>query len=170
MLNKQQKKQLVEELSDKLKRQNILIFTDFRGLKVDEMQELREKLREADGEYKVARKTLIKLALEKADKEMDMNQFEASLALTFGFSDPIIPTKIISKFSKEHKELGVLGGMMDDKVLSAEEIKELAKIPSQEELLAKLVGSIKSPISGFVNALKGNIRNLIGVLSAIDNK
>jgi len=78
-----------------------------------------------------------------------------------------MPAKIISGFSKEHNKLKVLGGLMDDKALTVEEIKELAKIPSREELLAKLVWSIKSPVSGFVNVLSGNIRNLLLIFKQI---
>ncbi len=169
MLTKEQKQQIVEELTDKLKCQKALVFTDFRGLKVGEMMDLRKQLREVEIEYKVAKKTLIKLALKKAKNETDVSQFEDSVALAFGFADPIIPAKIISKFAKEHKNLKVLGGMMEDKFLTVEEVKELAMIPSKDELLIKLIVSLKSPISGFVNVLEGNIRNLIGVLGAIKN-
>lgn len=170
MLTRKQKEEIIEELTDKLKRQKGLVFTDFRGLKVGEMQDLRNKLREVGIEYKVAKKTLIKLALEKTKKKVDTSQFEGSIALAFGYQDPIMPVKIVSKFAKEHKNLEILGGLMEDKFLSAEEIKKLAQIPSRNELLAKFIGSIKSPISGFVNVLEGNIRSLIGVLSAIGNK
>lgn len=169
MLTKQQKQQIIEELADKLKRQKVLVFTDFRGLKVGEMQDLRRQLREVEVDYKVAKKTLIKLALEKANKKVDTSQFEDSVALAFGYSDPIMPAKIISKFAKEYNSLKILGGLIDDKFLTLEEVRELAKIPSKEELLIKLVASLKSPISGFANVLGGNIRNLIGVLAAIKN-
>ena len=170
MLTKKQKEQVIEDLTDRIKRQKVLVFTDFSGLKVSETRDLRKKLREAGMEYKVAKKTLIKLALEKAKKVADIMQFKSSVALVFGYNDPIMPAKIISGFSKEHNKLKVLGGLMEDKVLTVEEIKELAKIPSREELLAKLVWSIKSPVSGLVNVLSGNIRNLIGILTALQNK
>lgn len=170
MLTREQKERIIEDLTDRIKRQKVLVFTDFRGLKVGETRDLRKKLREAGMEYKVAKKTLIKLALEKAKKVVDILQFKSSVALVFGYNDPILPAKIISGFSKEHNKLKILGGLMDDKSLTTEEIKELAKIPSREELLAKLVWSIKSPVSGFVNVLRGNLRNLIGVLTAIKDK
>lgn len=169
MLTKTQKQEIIEELTDKLKRQKSLIFTDFRGLKVGEMQDLRNKLRDSDIEYKVAKKTLIKLAIDKAKKVVDTNQFESSVALAFGYKDPITPAKVISAFTKEHKNLQILGGLMEDKFLTIEEVKELAKIPSRDELLVKLTCSLKSPISGFVNVLQGNIRNLVGILVAIKN-
>lgn len=169
MLTKQQKQQLIEELADKLERQKGLVFTNFRGLKVGEIEDLRKELKEAEIEYKVAKKTLIKLALEKAKKKIDISQFKDSVALAFGFQDPITPFKIISKFAREHKNLEILGGLMDDEFLTVEGVKELAKIPFRDELLIKLIASLKSPIKGFVNVLEGSIRNLIGTLEAIKN-
>lgn len=167
MLTKQQKTEIIKDLTDKIKRQKGLVFTDFRGLKVGEIQDLRKQLKAAGIEYKVTKKTLIKLALEKAKKEVDTAQFEGSVALTLGYEDPIMPAKIISKFAREHKNLKILGGMIEDKFLTIEEVRELALIPSKDELLIKLIASLKSPISGFVNVLGGSIRNLIGILGAI---
>ena len=92
------------------------------------------------------------------------------MALAFGFEDPITPVKTICEFSKKHKALEILGGVIEGEFLSVEKVKELAKIPTKQELLAMLVGSLKSPISGFINALQGNISNLVGVLRAISNK
>ncbi len=170
MLNKQQKKELVEELADKIKRQKGLVFTDFRGLNVEELTQLRNELREIKGEYKIAKKTLINLALKKAGKDFNVNEFNNSVALTFGFEDPITPAKTICEFSKKHKALEILGGAMEGKFLSTEKVRELAKIPTKQELLAMLVGSLKSPINGLINALQGNTSKLVGVLSAISNK
>jgi len=112
---------------------------------------------------------LIKLALEKAKKEVNLSQFKGSLALTIGYNDPIMPAKILNKFTKAHKNLKILGGLMEDKFLTIEEVKALAKIPSKNELIANLIGNLKSPINAFANVLKGNIRNLIGILNAISN-
>ncbi len=170
MLTKKQKEEIINELADKLERQKGLVFTDFRGLKVGEMQELRNKLKESEIEYKVVKKTLVKLASEKAKKEVDTSQFNASMALAVGYQDPIMPAKIISKFAKEHKNLKILGGLMEDKFLTVEEVKELAKILSKDELLAKFIGSIKAPISGFVNVLQGNIRNLLLIFKQITSE
>lgn len=170
MLTRKQKQQIVEELTDKLQRQKASVFTDFRGLKVGEMQNLRNKLRETGIEYKVVKKTLIKLALDKAKKETDVSQFENSVALAVGYNDPIMPAKVISNFAKEHENLKILGGLMEDKSLTIEEVRELAMIPSKNELLVELVNSLKSPINGFVNVLEGNIRNLINILKLIKSE
>jgi len=170
MLTKTQKKKIIDDLADKIKRQQVLIFTDAKGIKVNEIQKLRRELKKAEAEYKVAKKTLVNLAFKKENKELDIFQFNGSLALAFGYKDPISVIKILNNFSKTNESLKILGGLMEDRFLTIEEVKELAKIPSREELLAKLVWSIKSPISGLVNVLEGNIRNLVGVLNAISNK
>jgi len=137
---------------------------------VSEIQDLRRKLRQSNIEYKVTKKNLIKLALAKTKQEIDISGFNGSLALTFSYDDPIAPAKILDNFSKEHETFKILSGIMEDKVLTMEDIKELAKIPSKNELLANLINSIKGPVKGLVNVLGGNIRNLVGVLNAITNK
>ncbi len=170
MLTRQQKEQIVEKLADKIKRQKSLIFTDVTGVNVSGIQDLRRKLREQEIEYKVAKKNLIKLALEKEKQDLDISEFNGSLALAFSYKDPISSIKILDNFSKEYKNLKILGGIMEGKILSIEDIRELAKIPSKDELLAMFIGSLKAPINGFVNVLGGGIRNLVGIFNAISNK
>ena len=170
MLNRQQKKELIDELADKIKRQKGLVFTNFRGLNVEELSQLRRELREINGEYKIAKKTLINLALKKAGKNFDVNKFNNSVAITFGFEDPVTPAKAMYEFSKKHKALEILGGAIEGNLLSVEEVGELAKIPTKQELLFMLVNNLKSPINGFINILQGGMRNLVGVLRAISDK
>jgi large subunit ribosomal protein L10 len=170
MLTRKQKEQIVEELTDKIKRQKSLIFTDITGVKVTEAQNLRRELRKAEIEYKIAKKSLIDLVLKKNKQDIETSQFAGTLALAFSYRDPVLPVKIIDDFSKEHKNLKILGGIMEDKILTVEDIKELAKIPSRDELLATFVCNLKGPITGFVNVLRGNIRNLVGLLEAIISK
>lgn len=167
MLSKTQKKELIKELVDKIKRQQSLVFTDISGLGVEEMQKLRRELKKAGIEYKVAKKTLITLALKEAKHDIDITEVPGSLGTAFSYEDPVSPAKIIFKFSKDHKNLKIVGGIMEGRLLTIQEVEALSKIPSKEELLAMLVGSFKGPISGLVNVLQGNVRNLIGVLNAI---
>lgn len=167
MLTRKQKEQVVEELADKIRRQKSLIFTDAKGVKVKDIQKIRRELKKLEAEYRVAKKSLMELALKKEGKEMDLSAFNGSLASSFGYQDSISLIKVLAKLAKENPDFKILGGMVEGKVLSAIEIKELSKIPSREVLLAKLVGCIKGPINGFVNVLQGNMRNLINILSAI---
>ena len=170
MLTKVQKKKVIDDLADKIKRQQCLIFTNINGVNVSEMQKLRRNLREAEIEYKVAKKTLINLALKKVKQDVDISNVEGSLGLAFSYSDSVSPAKIIFKFAKEHKNLKILGGIIENRFLTFKEVEALSMIPSREELLVKLLYSIKGPIAGLVNVLQGNLRNLIGALNAIINK
>jgi len=169
MLTKTQKRELIKELVDKIKRQKSLVFTDISGLNVGEMQKLRRELKRTGIDYKVAKKTLITLALKEAKQDIDITKITGSLGVAFSYEDPISSAKIIFKFAKEHKNLKIVGGIMENRFLTFNEVENLSKIPSKEELLAILVSSIKGPIFGFVNVLQGNLRNLIGVLNAVKN-
>jgi len=115
----------------------------------------------------VTKKTLMKIALKKAGLAVKPEVFDKSAAAVFGINDEAAPARIVQTFAKTHEALNVFGGILEGKFVGREKILELAKLPSREELLAKVLGSIKAPVSGFVNVLAGNLRGLVGVLSAI---
>ncbi|HUT96091.1 MAG TPA: 50S ribosomal protein L10 [Candidatus Paceibacterota bacterium] len=167
MLTRKRKEEIVDQLADKIKRQKSLIFTDAQGVKVKDIQKIRRELKKLEAEYKVAKKSLMEMALKKEKKEIDLSGFNGALAVSFGYQDPLSLIKVLTKLSRKNADFKILGGMVEDKVLSVAEIKELSKIPSKEILLAKIVGCIKGPINGLVNTIEGNLRNLVGVLNAI---
>lgn len=169
MLTKIQKKKLIDDLSDKIKRQKSLIFTDITGVNVAQVSKLRRELRQAGVDYKVAKKTLIDLAFKQENQDFNLESLRGSLALAFGYDDPISSIKFLSKFTKENNKLKILGGIMEGKILTLNEIKELASLPSRDGLIALVVGGVKAPINRLVNVLQGNIRSLIGVLNALAN-
>lgn len=165
---KKQKEQILDELTEKLSNYKSLVFADYKGLTVQESQEIRKKAKEAGAEYIVAKKTLIQLALDKADiKDIDVKQMEGNIALIIGFEDEVAPAKIAAEFAKDHEALKMLGGVMESKYIDLAQVEALSNIPSKAELLAKLVGSLNSPVSGFVNVLAGNLRGLVNVLNGI---
>ena len=167
-ITKEQKEIIVKDLADKFSRSKIAIFTGFQGLKVTELEKLRSGLKKENIDYQVAKKTLIKTGLEKSDlKNVEAPELEGSVAATFGYGDEATPAKLINDFSKINKQLVILGGLMNGQLVDAAQIKTLAKLPSREQLLAQVVGTIQAPVSGFVSALSGNIRNLVGVLGNI---
>jgi len=168
---RKEKEEIIKELIDKLNRIKSIIFTSYRGLTVNEIQDLREKMREKDIEYKVVKNTLFRIAQAKSDlKEIKIPEIKEPLAFAFGYEDEVMPAKIVKEFSEEHKALKIVGGILDKRLLTKEETEELAKIPTKEELLAKMVSTIKSPLSGLVNVLRGNLDNLVNVLRAISQK
>src|SRR3989339_2155998 len=141
MLTKENKKEIISNLADKMSRQKTVVFFDYTGLKVNDSQKLREKLREEGIDCQVSRKTLIDLALDKAGfKDVKIREISGQLALAFGYSDEVLPAKIIYDFSKENESVKVLSGLVNGEYLGNEAIIHLAQLPSNTELLAKLVG------------------------------
>lgn len=165
-LTKAQKQKIVEDLAQNLSRQKSLVFVDFKGLKVKDMAYLRKKIKEAGGLLKVAKKTLIKLASEKAGLTLD-KKLEGEVALVFAFEDPISSLRAAYQFSQSNRNLKILDGIFEGKFLERADIITLAQLPTREELLVSVVGNISAPISRLVNVLQGNLRNLVYLLSQI---
>ena len=170
---KGQKKQILDSLTEKINQSKSIVFTNFDGLKVSENEALRKKLKEEDSEYYVAKKTLINIAFQNSNlDDIDIKKLEGKVATVFSYVDEVASAKIIDNFKKElgEEKINFLGGILENKFLSKEEVEFLAKLPSKQELQAKLVGTMNAPISGFVNVLAGNMRSLVCVLKAIEEK
>ncbi|NOX97368.1 MAG: 50S ribosomal protein L10 [Nitrospirae bacterium] len=158
---------VVRDLTEKLKRAETTIVTDYRGLKVVEMAELRKRLREAGVEYKVAKNTLACFAAEESELE-DMKQFLVGpTAFAFGAGDPTVAAKILAGFAREYPPLKIRGGAFRKEILSSEKVNLWAVLPSREELLAKVAAGMKSPLSNLVFGLKGIMTKFIYTLEAI---
>lgn len=166
---KEQKKEALEAVKNKISKQKIIMFVDFSGLKVNDMFELRNKLKESGGELRVAKKTIIGLALKETGLDFDVGELEGEIALILGYEDFISPAKIVYEFSQENPNLKILGGFFENKSETAEKFIALAQTPSQEELLTRMVGSMSAPLTNFVRALNYNIKGLLQVLIAIKN-
>jgi len=171
MISKDKKIEITKDLSEKLSRQKAVVFFDYTGLKVSQFQELRSQLREQGIDCQAVKKSLIDLSLEKAKiKDGKIKDLPGQLALALGYEDEVLPAKLLYDFSKKNEDLKILTGFVNGQYLENEAILSLAKLPSKQELLAKLVGSVGSPISGLVNALEGNLRKLIFTLKNIESK
>ncbi|HDH07436.1 MAG TPA: 50S ribosomal protein L10 [Candidatus Moranbacteria bacterium] len=166
MLSKDQKKQIVKDLAEKIKSSKSVVFSDFKGLQVKDLTGLRKELRESQADFKVIKKTLLGIALKEAGIKMDTKKLEGQIAVTVSENDEVTPAKIIAKLAKGNENLKIIGGLLGEKEMNSEEMNALAKLPSKEELLARLVGSLKSPIFGLANVLVGNLRGLVQVLKA----
>jgi len=163
----QKKTQAVSELKEKLSSASSAVLVDYRGLTVAEDTRLRTDLRGAGIQYKVVKNTLTKRAAGEVGIEGLDDYLEGPTAVAFGFDDPVAPAKILSKFAKDHKALEIKAGILEGKVLDLDQVKNLAELPSREELLAKVVGGFKGPLYGLVNVLQGNLRNLVYVMNAV---
>ena len=167
MQTRNQKKDLVKDLAQKIKDSKSVVFADFKGVKVKDLTELKKELRKEGVSFKVLKKTLINIALKEAGVEASTKEMEGQVAISTSPNDEVAPAKIINKFSKANENLKILGGVLESKMMSIDEVKSLAMLPSKEELLGKLVGTIQAPISGFVNVCAGNLRGLVQVLKGI---
>ena len=143
------------------------VFTTISGYTMDDANALRQKGREAGVELLVAKKTLLVRALEASGFNIDAGTLEGSILTTIGFNDEISAAKLVAGFLKDREGSAIVGGILEGRFVGANEVKQLAMLPSRKELLAKLVGSFNAPMSGFVNVLAGNLRNLVYVLNAI---
>ena len=167
---RQQKETAVKDLTDKMTKAKAMVFVNFDGLKVKEVEELRKNFRTENIDYLVAKKTLMKIAFKDAGVEgVDEKTFAKEVGTVIGYDDEVAPARVVEKFAKEHEALKSIGGILEGKFVTREKVVELSKLPSKEQLLARVVGSIKAPISGFVNVLAGNLRGLVQVLDAIKN-
>jgi len=171
--NKIQKQEIFRNLSERIKKSKSIIFAGFNALTVKDNENLRAQLRKENSEYYVAKKTLMNLAFKENKLDINVRDFDGKLAAVFSYEDEVASAKILGNFRKEKDKdtkIFFLGGILEGKLLSQAEVEALAKLPSKQELYARLVGSINAPISGFVNALAGNLRNLVYVLKAIEEK
>ncbi len=166
---KQQKEVIQKTLADKIKVAKSFVVAGYSGVKVSELEDLRNKCREANAEVVAAKKTLLNRALKEQGIEgIDSTTLEGSLAVIFG-NDEVAPARIAVNFAKGKEHVKFWQGVLENKVIDQAMIKQLASLPGKQELLAKLVYTIKAPIAGFANVLAGNLRGLVGVLNAIKN-
>lgn len=166
-LTKEKKIKIIEELSDKLKRQKIAIFSDIHGIPTAKLRDLRRDLKKEGAEYKVAKKTLLDLALENAGINLKSKELRGEIGVALGYKDEVAPARILYKFSKTNETFKILACLFGKRLLDAKEVFALAKLPSREALWAQVVGTLQAPLQGLVNVLHGNIRNLLVVINKI---
>lgn len=164
------KKQFVKSLKDRLQKSKVVILTDYKGLDVAAMTELRAKLREAQIEYQVIKNTMLRLASEGTDAEAIKDSFKGPSAVALSFEDPVAPAKILTDFAKDHDKLEIKIGVMGGKVLEPDSIKALSALPSREELLATVLSAMNAVPTSLVTALSDVPRRMVNVLQAIKDQ
>lgn len=166
-LTRTQKQKIINTLKEKIAKQKMIIFIDFAGLKVKALSELRRKLKDTESELKIAKKSLIAIAFKESKLEVQPKELKGEIALVFSYGDEISPAKIVYQFSQENENVKILGGFFEEQFRGSGEICTLAQLPGREELLAQLLRNISAPVSGLVNLLGGNLRNLVYILSEL---
>lgn len=166
-LTKAKKQEVLEDLKEQIAKQKAMVLVGITGLKVKDISDLRRKLKSSDGNLKVIKKTLIEKAFKENKLDFDKRKYKEEMAVAFGFKDELLPAKTVYRAGLANDKLKILGGFINNEFNEAESIVALAKLPSREELLAKLVGSISAPVSNLVYALNYNIKGLVYALSLI---
>ena len=171
-MDKNKKIELVENLSEKFKNSTALYFTKYTGMNVPQATELREKFKDNNVDYLVSKNTLTKLAITKSG--LDNNIFDnfllGQIAIAYAKNDPTAPAKVIKEFSKSNDCIEVIGLYFDGEVYNPDKFKELADLPSKEELLTKLVCGLNSPMLKTAYCLKSSMTNFVNVLNNLREK
>lgn len=162
-----QKEETVVDLTQKFERSSSVVFTDYKGLTMTQLSGLRKSLRETDAEFEITKNSLVKLALKDSGVSLSDEILEGPTATLFAFGDQVSPIKALVKTLKEANTGKVKAGILDGEVLDSFTVIKLSQLPSQDELRAKVVGSLASPLYGIVGVLQANLRNLVYALDQI---
>ena len=163
----EEKQQIAEDLRDRLSKSAIVVLTDYKGLDVAAMNDLRRRLRAEGIEYQVVKNTLLIRAAEDNDIALIKDYFKGPSAIALSYDDPIAPAKVLSEFAKENKKLEIKAGVMNGQVLDANAIKALAKLPSREVLLGQFLSALNAIPTSFVRTIAEIPRSFVSVLAAI---
>jgi large subunit ribosomal protein L10 len=168
---KEQKAEQVELIAEKLKKARVAVLTDYRGLTVSQIQDLRGKLRGGEVEYRVVKNTLARRAADAAGVPGLQSELEGPVAIAFGYDDLSLPSRLINEWVRATRlKLDVKGGLVEGRVFSPEQVRQLAELPSRETLLSQLAGTIQSPIARLAGALQTPLSTLAGALESYQKK
>jgi large subunit ribosomal protein L10 len=165
-----EKKGMVDMLTGKLSGSGSFIMAGYRGLKVGDMDELRKALLAEETQLMVVPNRMFMLALKNADYEGLDEYIQGPIAVAFVGKDAVRVAKILYTFSKDHQELSLRGGYLDNVAMDGEQIEQVAKLPSRRDLLARFVGQLNAPLSGLVLVLNGAVRGFVTVLSRMEER
>jgi large subunit ribosomal protein L10 len=164
------KQQITEDLHDRFARSAIIVLTDYKGLDVISINELRRKLRDANIEYQVVKNTLLVRAAEDTEIALIKDHFKGPSAVAISYDDPVAPAKILTQFAKENDKLEIKVGVLNGKILDVQAIKALAMLPSREVMLAHVLSTINAVPTSFVRVLAEVPRSMLNVLTAIKDQ
>ena len=167
MATKAFKSEKIDAIKANIDKARVAIITEYKGLSVEEITKLRREVQKGGGDYMVTKNTLTKIAVKGTPYELLTEKMSGPIALAFGFEDPVSPAKAVAKFIKDTKKGEILGAVLDGKLLTAEETKALANLPSKAELYAKMLGSINSPASGIVGSINAVMAQLTRAMAAV---
>jgi large subunit ribosomal protein L10 len=170
LMNLEEKKRIAQNLNERFSKAAVIIVTDYQGLDVAAINDLRRKLRQEEVEFQVAKNSLLIRASEETDAALIKDMFKGPNAVAMSYGDAVAAAKILTEFAKENKVFEIKVGVLDGKILDANGIKALAALPSREVLLGLFVSTLNSVPAGFVRTLAEIPRGLLNVLQAVKDQ
>ena len=170
MITKEKKSKQTTELTEKFSRSKAVVFTEYKGLTVAEIANLRKLLKEANAEYKVAKNTLISIAVKGTPVEAAKDFFVGPTAVAFAFDDPVAAAKKLLEYSEKNDKLKIKSGVVEGKLVSYDELKALSKLPPRNILLGIMAGAFQAPATKLACALNATIAQFAYALEAVKNK
>lgn len=164
------KAQVIGGIKEKADKAQITVLTDFKGMTVEEMTELRVKLRDKQVDYVVVKNTLARIAFTGGPHDVLKEKFKEHTGVAFGFDDPVVAAKTLADFAKGSKKFSVKSGSLEGKLLSEPELVALSKLPGKPEMLAMMLGTLNAVPGGFVSLLANVPRGFLNVLTALKDK
>ena len=166
----EEKQQIAEDLRDRFSKSAIIVLTDYKGLDVAAMNDLRRKLRAEKIEYQVVKNSILIRASADNDGDLIKDFFKGPSAVALSYDDPIAPAKVLAQFAKDHEKLEIKVGVMNGKVLDATAIKALAQLPPREVLLGQLLSALNAIPTSFVRTIAEVPRSFVNLLAAIKDQ
>lgn len=170
MITKEKKSKQIAELTERFARSKAVVFTEYKGLTVEEMAALRTLLKEAGAEYKIAKNTLINIAVKDTPIEAAKAFFVGPTGVAFGFDDPVAAAKKVLEYSGKNDKLKIKSGIVEGKLMSPDELKALSKLPSRNVLLGMMAGTFQAPAAKLAGDLYATVAQLAYALEAVKNK
>ena len=165
------KERQVGQIAEKLREAKVVVLTDYRGLTVAQLGDLRAKLRQSDVEYRVIKNTLAKRAAEEAGHPDLGPALTGPVAFALGYDDLSAPARLLGEWTRATRlKLDITGGLVEGRFYGAEQVRQLADLPPKEVLLAQLLGALQTPIAQLVGTIQAPVQTLVGLLEAYKNK
>lgn len=166
-----EKVEQVELITDKLRRAKVAVLTDYRGLTVRQIQDLRGRLRAQDVEYRVVKNTLARRAAAEAGHPDFQDALKGPVAIAFGYADISAPARLLGEFTRQTRlRVEIVGGLVEGRVMGPDQVRQTADLPSREVLIAQLLGTLQSPVSQLVATIQAPVQQLVGLLEAYKDK
>lgn len=169
-LNKEGKGQTIAELKEKFSEAKAVIFTDYKGMTVSELSELRRLLRSRGVDYRVVKNTLARIASQDTPVSVAKDVFKGPVAIAIGYKDPVMTAKRVIEFSKKNEKLKLSGGVIEGKLYNVNEVRAIAGLPSREILLSMMAGAFEAPLSKMASVLSATVSRFAYAMDALKTK